>query len=292
MAHRLSFSLTLAAVLAATLAGGGCSLPGSESVAGLAASAPPPPPPASDPARLRAYAQEVGARSAADPDDKAVALRYAAALRGLSRQAEAVAVLQRIAAKNPNDLVVLGAYGKALADAGRLQEAADVLERSHTPDHPNWTILSAQGSVADQMGAHDRAQAYYAAALRIVPDQPEVLSNLGLSYALERRMPMAEDTLRHAAAQPGADARVRQNLALVLSLEGKSAAAEEVSRRDLQPIEAAENVQSLKRMIAQSDTWSGTAGAMAAPRTQRRRAGTATRSGEPSTRTAAVDTLQ
>ena len=254
MAYRFPTStVALATVLAAALACGACTLPGPASVAEVATGAPAPPP--SDPVRLRAYAQELGARSAADPDDKAVAMRYAAALRGLSRQAEAVAVMQHVAATNPHDLVVLGAYGKALADAGRLQEAADVLERSHTPDHPNWTILSAQGSVADQMGAHDRAQAYYAAALKIVPDQPQVLSNLGLSYALERRMPLAEATLRQAAAQPGADARVRQNLALVLSLEGKTAAADDVSRRDPRPFQAAENVRLLDRMVAQSDAW-------------------------------------
>ena len=198
-------------------------------------------------------------RYAADPDNRAIGLRYAMALRGLSRHAQAVAVLQRLAVKNPQDGVVLGAYGKALADAGRLQEAADVLQRAHTPERPNWSILSAQGSVADQMGDHARARDYYAAALKIVPDQPQVLSNLGLSYALEHRMPEAEQTLRHAAAQPAADARVRQNLALVLSLEGKTAEAEEVSRRDMAAIDATDNVQSMKRMIAQSDLWKGTA---------------------------------
>ena len=34
------------------------------------------------------------------------------------------------------------------------------------------------------MGRHADAQRYYATALRIVPDEPSVLSNLGLSYAI------------------------------------------------------------------------------------------------------------
>ena len=240
----------LPAALCLALALAGCQGPSTPSFASV-----PNPPPPSDQARLRAYADEMAPRYSADPDNRAIALRYAMALRGLTRHAQAVAVLQRLAVKNSHDSVVLGAYGKALADAGRLQEAADVLERAHTPERPNWTILSAQGSVADQMGDHVRARDYYAAALKIVPHQPQVLSNLGLSYALERHMPQAEQTLREAAAQPAADARVRENLALVLSLEGKYAEAEEVSQRDMPPIEAAENVQSIKRMIAQSDTW-------------------------------------
>lgn len=150
---------------------------------------------------------------------------------------------------------MLGAYGKALADTSRLREAAEVLARAHTPERPNWSILSAQGAVADRLGDHDQAQAYYAAALKIVPAQPFVLSNLGLSYALSKKLPQAEKTLQEAAAQPGADSRVRQNLSLVLALEGKFDSAEEISRRDLSPKDAAANVKAIRRLIAQSSTW-------------------------------------
>ena len=242
------------------------------------------PPPPSETAALRAYVARIEPKYAANPEDRVIAMHYATALRGLTQHAQAVAVLQRIAVKYPHDLTVLAAYGKALADAGRLQEASSVLERSHTPEMPNWSVLSAQGSVADQMGDHARAQAYYAAALKIVPDQPQVLSNLGLSYALERRMPLAESTLREAAAQPSADMRVRQNLALVLSLEGKYAEAQTISRRDLAPVDAAENVSALKQMIAQSDTWKS------APPTSVRKV--AARKAKPTIETASAEETQ
>ena len=237
---------------------GGCEGPSLGDVPGSSAAKPPPA--AANEASWRAYAETVAPRYAAHPDDKAIAMNYASALRRLTQHAQAVAVLQRLAVKNPHDMEVLGAYGKALADAGRLQEAQDVLGRSHTPERPNWSILSAQGSVADQLGDHQGAQSFYLTALKIVPNQPQVLSNLGLSYALEHRLPQAEDTLRLAVAQPTADMRERQNLALVLSLEGKYADAEAITRRDLPPIDAAESVASMKRMIAQSDTWKGNAG--------------------------------
>jgi Flp pilus assembly protein TadD len=189
------------------------------------------------------------------PDDRATALNYAMALRATAEYAQATAVLQRLAIKYPRDTEVLGAYGKALADSGRLREAAEVLPRAHTPDRPNWSILSAQGSVADQLGDHEQAQAYYTAALKIAPAQPYVLSNLGLSYALSKKLPQAEKALQEAAAQQGADSRVRQNLSLVLALEGKFDSAEKVSRRDLSPKDAAANVAAIRRMIAQSNTW-------------------------------------
>ncbi|MDF2118047.1 tetratricopeptide repeat protein [Roseiarcaceae bacterium H3SJ34-1] len=208
-----------------------------------------------DPAGLRRYTEDLGRSYDAKPNDRAIILRYARALRSTGQVVQATAVLQKAAASSPNDLEILGAYGKSLSDAGRLQEAASVLERAHTPERPNWSIYSAQGSVADKLGDHQAAQAYYNAALQIVPGEPSVLSNLGLSYALTKQLPMAEQTLRQAAAHPHVDARVRQNLALILALQGKFGEAEEVERQVLSPQEAASNVAQIRQMIAQSNTW-------------------------------------
>lgn len=206
-------------------------------------------------AELRRFAEEWGRKYDSDPNNKRVAMVYARALRALDENTQAAAVLQRLAAKYPKDMEVLGAYGKVLADVGRLQEAAEVLAKAHTPERPNWSVLSAQGSVADQLGDHVQAQEYYSTALKISPNQPQVLSNLGLSYALSKQLPLAESTLQQAVAQPGADMRVRQNLALVLALEGKFKAAQDTLERDLAPIDAAGNVAAIRQMIAQSDTW-------------------------------------
>jgi Flp pilus assembly protein TadD len=138
---------------------------------------------------------------------------------------------------------------------GRLREAADVLSRAHTPDNPNWSVLSAQGSVADQLGDHAQAQSFYSTALKIKPGDPGILSNLGLSYALSNRLADAEQTERQAAASLGADMRVRQNLALVLGLEGKFGEAEQIAQQDLPPADAAANIAAIRSMIAQSNTW-------------------------------------
>ena len=207
-------------------------------------------------AALRQYAEEWGRRYDSNRRDKRIGMNYARALRALTQHSQAVAVLRGLALTHPRDLEILGAYGKALADDGKLQEAAKVLENAHTPERPNWSILSAQGSVADQLGDHERAREYYNSALKIRPNDPVAMSNLGLSYALSRNLPTAEATLRSAADQPGADMRVRQNLALVLGLQGKFGEAEQVLKRDLSPVDAASNVAEIKRMISQSNTWS------------------------------------
>jgi Flp pilus assembly protein TadD len=140
-----------------------------------------------------------------------------------------------------------------LSDVGNLEQALQVLNTAHTPDQPDWRILSAQGAVLDQLGRHDEAQRYYASALKIKPDDPGVLSNLGLSYALAKDLKKAEETLQRAASLGGNDPRVRQNLALVVGLEGRFAEAESIARADLPAEEAAANVATLRRMIAQQN---------------------------------------
>lgn len=206
-------------------------------------------------AELRRASESLGERFQANPGDAAVAIQYGNTLKALDQNAQAVAVLQQAAIRNPRDLSALAAYGKALAAAGRLKEAAGVLARAHHPDHPDWRILSVQGAVADQLGDFATAQRYYEAALRIVPGEPSVLSNQGLSFALAKRLPEAERILVQAAQSPRADARVRQNLALVLGLEGKFAEAEGVLRRDLPPEAAARDLASIRRMVSQPNSW-------------------------------------
>ena len=104
------------------------------------------------------------------------------------------------------------------------------------------------------MGRHQEAQRYYSSALKIVPEESSVLSNLGLSYALAKDLPRAEQTLRRAAEAPKPDPRVRQNLALVIGLQGRFAEAESIAKADLPPEEAASNVAYLKQMIKDAKT--------------------------------------
>ena len=118
------------------------------------------------------------------------------------------------------------------------------------PKQPDWRILSAQGAVLDQLGRHEDAQRHYLTALKIKPDEPSVLSNLGLSYALSKDLKDAEATLRRAVAQQPVDPRVRQNLALVVGLQGRFAEAEQIARADLPPDQAAANVAYLRQMLA------------------------------------------
>ena len=194
-----------------------------------------------------------GERYRGNPKDADAALRYGQALRATGQRSQAVAVLEQATIAHPGNKALLAAYGRALADNGNFQQAFDVLGRAHTPDNPDWRILSVQGTALDQLGRHDEARRYYASALKIVPDEPSVLSNLGMSYVLSKDLPKAEENLRRAYGSARADTRVRQNLGLVVGLQGRFAEAETIVKADLPPDEAAANVAYLKQMLSRKD---------------------------------------
>lgn len=245
-AARLLASAALAAVLALPIAG--CKTSGESDVTGSIGAAPEAP---RGEAGWRRVLEVWGARYKADPSDVEAAIAYARALRATDQRAQAVAVLETASIRSPNNMKLSGAYGRALADAGQYPQALEALSKAHTPDNPDWRILNAQGAVLDQMGRHADAQRYYTSALKIVPDEPSVLSNLGLSYALMKDLKRAEKTLRRAVTQPNAGPKVRQNLALAVGLQGRFAEAEKIASADLPADEAAANVGYLREMLAQ-----------------------------------------
>jgi Flp pilus assembly protein TadD len=206
-------------------------------------------------AEKRAAIEQLGRQYDKSPGEKMTSLTYARMLRELNQINQAIAVLQTTAVRYPNDRDVAAAYGKALADGGRFQEAMEVLSRAHSPDRPYARVLSTQGAIADQMGKHGEAQQYYQAALQLQPNDPSIHSNMGLSFALSNRLTEAERILRAAVTMPGASPRVRGNLALVMALQGKFREAEEIASRDLSPSEAAANMDFVRSMTAQNNSW-------------------------------------
>jgi Flp pilus assembly protein TadD len=244
---RLLASAAVTAILAAGL--GGCQTM-SDITGSVTSKAEPGPSAEADPRRaVDAY----GERYRANPKDADAALRYGQALRTTGQRSQAVAVLEQATIAHPGNKALLAGYGRALADNGNFQQAFDILSRAHTPENPDWRILSVQGTVLDQLGRHDEARRYYASALKIVPEEPSVLSNLGLSYVLSKDLPKAEEVLRRAYGNGNADTRVRQNLGLVVGLQGRFSEAENIVKADLPADEAAANVAYLKQMLSHKD---------------------------------------
>jgi Flp pilus assembly protein TadD len=107
----------------------------------------------------------------------------------------------------------------------------------------------------DQLGNPNEARRLYQEALKLSPEEPSVLNNLGLSYVFTNELTKAETTLRRAVASPRADSRVRQNLALVVGLQGRFEEADRLVSAELPPDEARANVAYLRSMMSQANTW-------------------------------------
>jgi Flp pilus assembly protein TadD len=163
--------------------------------------------------------------------------------------------MQQVAIAHPTDRAVLAAYGKAQAGAGQLEQALSTIGRAQTPDHPDWRLISAEGAVLDQLGRADEARQKYRMALQTQPNEPSIMSNLGMSYVLSGDLKTAETYMRDAAKQPAADSRVRQNLALVIGLQGRFSEAEQIARQELSQSQADANVTYLRSMMSQQNSW-------------------------------------
>jgi Flp pilus assembly protein TadD len=204
---------------------------------------------------LAAAAESIGKTYERNPKDRNAGLNYANMLRMTGRNEQALAVMQQVAISYPTDREVLAAYGKSQAAAGQLEQALNTISRAQTPDRPDWKLKSAEGAILDQLGRAPEARQRYREALDIQPNEPTVLSNLGMSYLLNKDLKTAETYLKSAASQPGADSSVRQNLALAVGLQGRFAEAEQIARQELSPDQAEANVAYLRGMLTQQNAW-------------------------------------
>lgn len=182
-----------------------------------------------------AAVQQWGPAYAKNEKDKTAALNYAAALRAAGNTGQAVAVMRKAAIYHSEDREVLAAFGKSLAADGKFHEALKTVQRAQRADNPDWRLLATEGGILDSLGQHDDARERYRQALVLAPGEPQILNNLGLSYLLTNDLAEAEDALRQAAASPKATLKVRQNLALVLRLEGKEGGAPSTDNTGIPP---------------------------------------------------------
>lgn len=191
------------------------------------------------------------------PGDARIGLAYANGLGSIGQTDEQLAVLSQLSASNPDDVTINTLYGKKLTGAGRGGEAIPLLEAAAGKPGADWRLHSALGSAYDQNGEFDKARGEYNKALAQKPDALSVYNNLGMSYALQGDLKTAETTLRKAMAMPGSqkEPRIRQNLALVVGLQGRFDEARQIASADLPQDQVDANMAYLQKMLSQSNTW-------------------------------------
>lgn len=165
-----------------------------------------------------------------NPADLEAAIKLSAAIRKLGNPQRAVEITQTTRALYPKDPYLTAEYAAALIASERAVEAIRPLDEALAYAPGYGRLWSLKGAALDQQEQYELARKHYAKALQITPNDPSVMANVGLSYALSGDATTAEGWLRRAASTPGASQSVYQNLALVLQIQGKNEEAEKFAR--------------------------------------------------------------
>jgi Flp pilus assembly protein TadD len=203
---------------------------------------------------------ELAARYKARPRDKVTIIYYAAALRAAGQPEQAATVLEAGLAIYKKDVDLKVAYAKALAAAGRFDQASNVIDDSIDPTAPDWNALLVKGAILDQSGRNEQARQVYKQALLIAPNEASLEANMGLSYAMTNELTQAEAHLRKAVAMRGANSQIRQNLALVVCLQGRFSECEAMFAKELPPDQVEANMAYVRALLTQQNRWAAIKG--------------------------------
>jgi Flp pilus assembly protein TadD len=183
-----------------------------------------------------------------DPTDAVAGIELASSLRTLGRFGEAEQAVQKVLVLYPANLDALMESARVAVASGKGFYALDPLRKAEALAPRDWRVYSLLAVAHDQNQQPDLAKTAYDQALALSPDNPAVLSNLGLWYATHGDTAQGEGYLRRAITQPAATPQERQNLALVLGMEGKLGEAEQLMREDLPPEAADANLAYLRAL--------------------------------------------
>ena len=152
--------------------------------------------------------------------------------------ASAVDLAEKAVEGSPQDPTIRGLLGNAYFAAGRFAsaEAAYGDALSLAPNQPQ--LLLKRALVQIGQGKNSQALALLQSARTMI--EP---ADYGLAVALAGQPAEAVEVLEPAARAQGADARVRQNLALAYALGGDWVAARTVAEQDLSPADVEPRMQ-------------------------------------------------
>ncbi|MDV3251905.1 tetratricopeptide repeat protein [Devosia sp. BK] len=198
---------------------------------------------------------ELTGRYKSNPRDRDTVILYAAALRAAGQPQQAAAALEQAIGLYPNDVELSVAYAKALVSMGSFEQSVAVIDRTLQPDAPDWNALLVKGAAFDQMGRNAEARALYAQAATVAPGEAAIEANMGLSYAMTSDLASAEQHLRRAVQMRGATSQTRQNLALVVGLQGRFDEARAIYAAELPPEQVEANMTYVRAMLTQQNRW-------------------------------------
>ncbi|OYW53517.1 MAG: hypothetical protein B7Y80_14740 [Hyphomicrobium sp. 32-62-53] len=190
-----------------------------------------------------------GKEYAKNPSNAAAAIAYAKNLKALGNKQEAFNILAQAAQTTPENRELAAEYGRLALDLEKVSLAAQLLEVADDPMRPDWRVVSARGAAMAKLGRYKDAVQHLERANMLAPEQVAVQNNLALAYAMNGEAAKAEGLLRQAVARGGGSPKTKQNLALVLGLQGKYDEATQVGSTVVSADVARENTSVLRQMV-------------------------------------------
>ncbi|HEY8193644.1 MAG TPA: tetratricopeptide repeat protein [Hyphomicrobium sp.] len=190
-----------------------------------------------------------GKEYAKKPTELQTALNYARDLKALGEKRKAMSILQQASMIHTNNPELEGEYGRLALDLNQVNVANQLLAAADDPTRPDWRVISARGTVMAKQGKYSDAIPFYERALTLAPKNPGVMNNLAMAHAMMGDPKKAEEILRQAIATPDATPKMRENLALVLGLQGRYDESRSVASSVLNADVASANTSYLKQMV-------------------------------------------
>lgn len=204
--------------------------------------------------RLDPLAQSAfwGSEFEADPADAEAGAGLARSLRSLGRNDEAAEAATKALVARPDDTALLLELARAHIARGQGFYAIEPARKAAALNPKDWRPLTLLGVAYEQAERDDESEAAHRQALALAPTEATPLANYAMHLAAKGDLAGAEAQLRRAATLPSAGIQVRQNLALVVGLQGRLPEAEKLARADLPPEQVNNNLAYLRAAIGQA----------------------------------------
>ena len=183
------------------------------------------------------------------PDELLVEIysRLADSYNQLEQPEAAVVILQKYLELDASDSEINYKMGKSLLALDRVEEAS-IHFRQMLGYGSDTKAYNGIGVTMDLLAEHREAQLMYLKGLEIDSDYIPILNNLALSYVLSGDSDEAIKIFKRINFGRTGNPKLRQNLAMAYAMVGNEQEAERVSRIDLTPEEAQQNLDFFGRL--------------------------------------------
>lgn len=192
-----------------------------------------------------------GAEFENDARDTEAGVALSQALRALGRYDDAAATVSKVLIVDPDNLEGLLEAARAQIARGQGFYAIEPARHAAVLAPKDWRPQTLLGVAYEQAQRDDEAAAAHRQAITLAPNEAAPNANYAMHLAASGDLPGAEAALRRATAMPGATIQIRQNLALVIGLQGRLGEAEKLARQDLPPESVDNNLAWLRAATGQ-----------------------------------------